>query len=71
MEFNLKFIENLSQLHASGVVHQKQLFLRSILKEKLVFENNEYRTIPCNEVITLIMNVDKALGLPINKKARL
>ena len=71
MEFNLKFIENLSQLYVSGDVHQKQLFLGSILKEKLVFENNEYRTIPFNEVVSLIMNVDKALGHPENKKARL
>jgi site-specific DNA recombinase len=70
IEYNMNFMSKLSQAYVSGNVHTKQYLLGSILSDKLVFENNEYRTIPFNEVVSLIINVDKAFGDFKNKKAR-
>jgi site-specific DNA recombinase len=69
MDFNLELLSKLSQYYVIGDVHTKQLLLGSIFSKKIVFENNQYRTIPYNEVVSLIMNVDKALADCKTKKA--
>lgn len=61
IDFTMGVLENLSQHYVAGNVHSKQLLLGSILSKKLVFENNQYRTIPFNEAVSLVLNVDKAL----------
>jgi hypothetical protein len=40
----------------------KQKIIGSVFPEKLIFENNEYRTTKLNDVVTLICPTDKGLG---------
>lgn len=70
IDFTMGVLENLSQHYVAGNVHSKQLLLGSILSKKLVFENNQYRTMPFNEVVSLILNVDKGLKGSKTKKAQ-
>jgi site-specific DNA recombinase len=69
LDFVLDTLSKLSQHYVIGDVHTKQLLLGSIFSKKLVFENKPYRTIPYNEVVSLIMNTDKALEGCKTKKA--
>jgi site-specific DNA recombinase len=69
LDFVLDSLSKLSQYYVLGDVHAKQLLLGSIFSKKLVFENNQYRTIPYNEVVSLIMNTDKGLAGCKTKKA--
>jgi hypothetical protein len=69
LDFVLDTLSKLSQYYVIGDVHTKQLLLGSIFSKKLVFENKPYRTIPYNEVVSLIMNTDKALEGSKTKKA--
>jgi site-specific DNA recombinase len=69
LDFNLDLLSKLSQYYVLGDVHSKQLLLGSIFSKKIVFENNHYRTIPYNEVVSVIMNTDKGLKGCKTKKA--
>jgi hypothetical protein len=69
LDFVLDTLSKLSQYYVIGDVHTKQLLLGSIFSKKLVFKNKPYRTIPYNEVVSLIMNTDKALEGSKTKKA--
>jgi site-specific DNA recombinase len=70
IDFVMDVLSNLSQHYVSGNVHTKQLLLGSILSKKLVFNETDYRTIPYNEVVSLILNIDKRLQGSKSKKVQ-
>jgi site-specific DNA recombinase len=58
----LDLLLNLYKYYVSKNTGIKQKIIGSVFPEKLVFENNEYRTTKTNGVITLICPTDKGLG---------
>ncbi len=58
-EFCSGIIENLPQYYTDADLIAKQQIIGSMCPEKLVFENNSFRTKRVNEVVLLIANTDK------------
>jgi site-specific DNA recombinase len=58
----LDLLLNLDKYYVSKNTEIKQKILGSVFPEKLVFENNEYRTTKTNDVVALICPTDKGLG---------
>jgi site-specific DNA recombinase len=54
-----RLLRNLSQYYVSASLSVKQKIIGSIFSEKLVFENNAYRTISFNKTIELICRTGK------------
>jgi site-specific DNA recombinase len=63
-----EMVESLDRLYLQGDIHTKQQLLGSIFSEKLIFENNEYRTATLNPAIALICNTGAALLDPKQNK---
>ena len=71
ISFGIHMINNLGDLYKTSNVQIKQKLLSSILKEKLVFEGDKYRTLKLNKGIELIvMNINKLEQIK-NKNGRL
>ena len=70
LDFNLNeyitstidIVENLPKYFTNADLKAKQQLIGSICPEKLIFENNSYRTKRVNEVLTLICSADKAFS---------
>jgi site-specific DNA recombinase len=56
MTLSLEIVENLPKYFTRGDLKAKQQLIGSICPEKLIFENNSYRTKRVNEVLALICN---------------
>ena len=64
VKFGIHLIKNLRLLYTIASVTTKQKILSSILSEKLVFENNKYRTLKLTKGIELIyQNINKLNSL--------
>ena len=61
IETCVKMLSQLSTLYSEISLERKTRFLSSIFPEKLVFENNKYRTPILNKAILLYLNIDKGL----------
>ncbi|HEY9177645.1 MAG TPA: recombinase family protein [Flavipsychrobacter sp.] len=61
LSFGLNLLGNLSQYFQAVDVHTKQRIIGSIFPEKLVFENNKYRTTKLNQFFALYCNTSNAL----------
>lgn len=59
---NISMLRNMDQYFEKASLEIKQKIIGSMFPEKLVFENNQYRTKRVNEVIGLILMKDNALG---------
>lgn len=71
ISFGIHLINNLGDFYKTSNVQIKQKLLSSILKEKLVFEGDKYRTLKLNKGIELIvMNINKLEQIK-NKNGRL
>jgi site-specific DNA recombinase len=66
INLSLEIVENLPKYFARSDLKAKQQFIGSICPEKLIFENNSYRTKRVNEVLALIWSV--GIGLNDSKK---
>jgi site-specific DNA recombinase len=69
VNFCCDLVKNLPKYFMEADLQGKQQILGSILAEKLVFENNSYRTIPFRKVITLICRPSKGLRAAENKES--
>ena len=58
----LDLLLNLDAYYVAKNTEIKQKIIGSVFPEKLIFENNEYRTTKTNDVVTLICPTDKGLG---------
>ncbi len=54
-------IKQLNKLYSEISIERKSRLLGSIFPEKVVFENNKYRTTNLNQAILLYLNIDKGL----------
>ena len=61
LKFNVHFIKNIDQIYLKSEASIKQKIVGSILKEKLIFENLEYRTPNFCQIISLIMPKDREI----------
>jgi site-specific DNA recombinase len=64
----LELLLNLDKYYVSKTTEVKQKIIGSMFPEKLIFENNAYRTTKTNDVVRLICTIDK--GLKQNKKGK-
>ena len=62
VDFVFGILKNLGNYYKTAPIETKKFLLCSIFSDKLVFEENHYRTPIFNEVINLILNDDKGLG---------
>ncbi len=69
ISFCCDLMENLPKYFVAADLQAKQQILGSILSEKLVFEENSYRTIKLRKVISLICRPDKDYKDRGNKKS--
>ncbi|MBI1838679.1 MAG: recombinase family protein [Flavobacteriia bacterium] len=67
LEFGYGKLKNLLNYYQSVDINTKQAIISSIFKDKITYENGQYRTPVFNEVINLILKNDKGLGKK-NKK---
>ena len=58
----LELLLNLDKYYETKNTEIKQKIIGSVFPEKLVFENNEYRTTKLNDVVVLICPTDKGLS---------
>ncbi|MBA3665618.1 MAG: recombinase family protein [Bacteroidetes bacterium] len=58
----LELLLNLDKYYETKNTEIKQKIIGSVFPEKLVFENNEYRTTKLNDVVVLICPTDKGFG---------
>jgi site-specific DNA recombinase len=58
----LELLLNLDKYYKTKNTEIKQKIIGSVFPEKLVFENNEYRTTKLNDVVALICPTDKGFG---------
>ena len=65
----LDFLLNIDELYSSAEIDVKQRIIGSITSEKMIFENENYRTLKLNKVIELICTDSK--GLRKNKKGKM
>ncbi len=68
LDFGFNLLQNIDRVYVSGNTQLKSQILSSILAEKLVFEENSYRTLVYHEALALILNTSKALDK--NKKGQ-
>ena len=61
LKYNVHFIKNIDQIYLKSEASIKQKIVGSILKEKLIFENLEYRTPNFCQIISLIMPKDREI----------
>lgn len=59
---NISLLKNIDQYFEKAPLMIKQKIIGSMFPEKLIFENNQYRTKRVNEVIALILMKDNKLG---------
>lgn len=64
----LELLQSLPKYYEDSDTAIKQRIIGSVFPEKLIFENNEYRTPKINEVVSLICNV--GAGLESKKKGK-
>jgi site-specific DNA recombinase len=69
ISFCCELLENLPKYFVEADLTAKQQILGSILKEKLVFEKNCYRTIKFREIVSLICRPGKDFKGKANKKS--
>ena len=62
MTVSLEIVENLPKYFARADLKAKQQLIGSICPEKLIFENNSYRTKRVNEVLSLICSAGNTLS---------
>ncbi len=62
MTVSLEIVENLPKYFARADLKAKQQIIGSICPEKLIFENNSYRTKRVNEVLSLICSAGNTLS---------
>lgn len=66
--FGISLMLNLENLFTLGNTETKKKLLGSILSEKLIFENNNFRTLHFNEAISLFCKYNKGFRQLENKK---
>jgi site-specific DNA recombinase len=59
LSFGLTIISNLDDFYKKADVEVKVLLLGSYFTEKLIFEKNKFRTLPFNEVISLLCRYNR------------
>ena len=59
LSFGLTLISNLDDFYKNASVEVKVLLLGSYFTEKLIFEKNKFRTLPFNEVISLLCRYNR------------
>lgn len=69
LQFCLQILVNLPNYYVSADLAAKQQIIGSTFPEKLVFENNSYRTTRVNEALCLICRPTKGFSDSKNKKA--
>jgi site-specific DNA recombinase len=57
MEFAFKIFGNLRKLWDSSCIDGKRIFISSIFPEKLIFQNNEYRTLGENTILNQFFQI--------------
>ena len=62
LKYNVHLIKNIDQVYLKSEASVKQKIVGSILKEKLIFENLEYRTPDFCQIISLIISKDNKIG---------
>lgn len=62
ISFGLTLLTNLDVFYKNVGVEVKTKLLGSLFTEKLVFQNNTFRTLPFNEVVTLLCRYNKDFG---------
>jgi site-specific DNA recombinase len=70
LKYGTYFFENLDQLYFTGDLVIKQQIVGSMFPEKLIFENNSYRTAQANPLLSLICSTGGAFSDSQNKKSR-
>jgi site-specific DNA recombinase len=70
LKYGTYFFENLDQLYFTGDLVIKQQIVGSMFPEKLIFENNSYRTDQDNPLLSLICSTGVAFSDSKNKKSR-
>jgi site-specific DNA recombinase len=71
VKYCTEIVESLDKLYLQGDIHTKQQLLGSIFSEKLIFENNQYRTVPLNPVVALMCNTSADLqGIKKDKPSK-
>lgn len=68
VDFGIQLLTRLSFFYQKATTKIKRKIIGSIFSEKLVFENEKYRTTKMNEAITLIFNNNKGLQNDKHKK---
>jgi hypothetical protein len=61
-------LKNIDVFYEKGNIETKQKIIGSIFPEKLIFENNKYRTARINEVVELICRKDEESQGPKKRK---
>jgi len=69
MEYGFYFLSNLDKLFTAADLEVKRQIIGSTFPEKLIFENNTYRTASDNNVLLLIAATGK--GFDVKKESRL
>lgn len=69
MEFGFHFLSNLDKLFTSAALEVKQQIIGSTFPEKLIYENNQFRTASDNNVLLLIAASSKTFA--VKKESRL
>lgn len=69
MEFGFYFLSNLGKLFTNAALPIKQQIIGSTFPEKLIYENNQFRTASGNNVLLLMAATSKAFA--IKKESRL
>jgi hypothetical protein len=59
LSFGLNIVSNLDDFYKKADVEVKVLLLGSYFTEKLIFEKNKFRTLPFNEVISLLCRYNR------------
>jgi site-specific DNA recombinase len=62
LRFGVTFLGNLQYYYSTATLENKQRLLGSIFPEKLIFNENIYRTAEPNEIVDLLFNVNGGFG---------
>lgn len=71
LDKGMPLLKNIGKAFMEADYNEKQNLVGSIFKEKLIFEENNYRTIEPNPILSLIDKSGKGLGLFKNKNGRI
>ena len=69
VKYGFSLLENLAEYYLKADIAVKRKLIGSIFPEKLVYEDNNYRTTQINEVLSLLTNNINDLGVVEKEKA--